>query len=125
MQTENLILKEEALAKDALSEANLGRINGLEENLKKSVNRVNLLEPWAKGMKHKVQHLENNKNVNVAVDKNHENSTDVNKLKLEVKSKNQEIKLLNEHKNTLANELRDLQEKSIVGQKNKDVIDTG
>ena len=66
--------------------------------------------------------MKTNKNVTAAVDNNHDDAADVRKLKLEVKSKNQETKLLNEHKNTLANELRDLQEKANGGQ-NKDVID--
>ena len=73
-------------------------------------------------MMHEIQHLKTNKNVTAAVDNNHDDAADVRKLKLEVKSKNQETKLLNEHKNTLANELRDLQEKANGGQ-NKDVID--
>ena len=122
MQTDNLILKEEALAKDALNEANLGKLNELEENLKKSVNRVNLVEHWANKMMHENEHLKKLKNVNAAVENNHDDTADLRKLKLEVKSKNKEIKLLNDQKNILANELRDMQEKANGGQ-NRDVTE--
>ena len=135
MQTENYILKEESLkmkddqkSKDALNEANLGRINDLEELNKKNVSmlemkasRVDLLEPLVNKMMHEIKHLKNGKNADPACENNQDHSV-VKKLKLEIKSKNKEIKLLKEQKSTLAIELRDVQVKVADG-KNDEVVD--
>ena len=121
LKEETSKLKDETKVKDEVNESNLGRMNDLEETLKKKTHRVDILEPLVNKMMHEIKLYKSNKNDPTANDVKHEDS-EVRKLKLEIKAKNQAVKLLNEQKSTLANEIRDLQEKANNGQ-NKDIID--
>ena len=87
--------------KNKVIEANISRINTLEEDLKVKAERVNILEPAVNRiMKSKQQGL---------ISKS--DPEELKKCKTEIRSKNQMIKQLQEHKSELANELKDLQEK--------------
>ena len=129
LENENCIMKEEVVKvkdemniKDSLNEANLGKLNSVEETNKKLLNRVQIMEPLLNKQMHEIARLKTNKNPDESSGGKADNQ-DVKKMKLEIKTKNQTIKLLNEHKSELANEIKELQEKAHGGGHNKDVID--
>jgi len=100
--------KDEIGVKNVVIEGNVARINTLEEELRRKNEelrrkneRIDILEPAVNRiLKNEVRQVENS------------DPTDLKKLKSELKSKNLTIKQLKEHKSELANELKELQEKT-------------
>lgn len=124
MENENFVLKEDMVKakdelqfKDTLNEANLGKLNTLEEVLKKKSDRVRILEPLVNKMMQEAKSTNARASPTATNDKE-----ETKKLKLEIKAKPQTLKVLSDQKSELANEIRDLQEKANNGQ-NKDVFE--